>query len=121
MALYEVLKPFVYIADGKAVTHRDVGSLIELEGSVAQKNQGKVKRIGKGDPDAEPGTVYDRSESITAAQEAEHPDPVEPAIAPAEDRADPPSPAEVELSALPTPEDKPRKSRKSRGSDGDEG
>jgi hypothetical protein len=120
MAQYEVLEPFVYIENGKAVSHREVGSLIELEGSVAQRNRGKVRRVGKGDPEAEPGTVYDRSEVISAAQEAEHPDPVEPAIAPAENRAEPESPAEVELSALPTPEDKPRGGRKRKGSDGTE-
>jgi hypothetical protein len=122
MAQYEVLKPFIYIEDGKAVTHREVGAIIELEGSIAQRNHGKVKRVGKGEPDAEPGTVYDRSEVISAAQEAEHPDPVQPAVAPLEDRAEPESPAEVELSALPEPEleSKPRGGRKRKGSDGTE-
>lgn len=118
MAQYEVLKPFAYAQDGKAVVYREVGAIIELEGSTAQKARGKVKRIGKGDPDVEEGTVYDRSTPITEALAAEHPDPPPAAAAYPEDAA---SPAEVELSALPEPEEeKPRRSRKSKGSDGAE-
>lgn len=117
MAQYEVLKPFMYVKDGKAVIHRDVGTVVELDGSTAQKARGKVKRVGKGDPDADEGTVYDRSEAIAAAQETEHPDPAPEPVAYPEDAA---SPAEVELAALPEPdEEKPKRSRKSKGANGE--
>lgn len=125
MARYEVLKPFGYVSDGKAIVHREVGNIIELEGWVAQKNHGKVRRLDdKGDGD--PGTVYDRTEAIRAAQEAEHPDADSDAADTAEDEpaaeAVPhpeASPAEVE-SASPTLDEKPKRGgRKTKGADGE--